>query len=104
MTEGTEVKKSTKTARALPDRQKKIMEPGRLLMLNPDVIILDEPFAGVHPSLMEVIYAYIQRVNDEGKAIIIISHQMDSIFSLSQRPLVPFSYTPLRSHDTGRHL
>ena len=37
---------------------------------------------------MEVIYAYIQRVNDEGKAIIIISHQMDSIFSLSQRLLV----------------
>ncbi len=57
-------------------------------MLNPDVIILDEPFAGVHPKLMEVIYAYIRRVNDDGKAIILISHQMDSIFSLSQRLLV----------------
>ena len=57
-------------------------------MLDPDVIILDEPFAGVHPRLMEVIYAYIQRVNDDGKAIILISHQMDSIFSLSQRLLV----------------
>jgi branched-chain amino acid transport system ATP-binding protein len=31
---------------------------------------------------------FIHRVNDEGKAIIIISHQMDSIFSLSQRLLV----------------
>ena len=37
---------------------------------------------------MEVIYAYIRRVNESGKAIIIISHQMDSIFSLSQRLLV----------------
>ena len=64
------------------------MELGRLLMLNPDVIILDEPFAGVHPKLMEVIYSYIRRVNDEGKAVIIISHQMDSIFTLSQRLLV----------------
>jgi branched-chain amino acid transport system ATP-binding protein len=37
---------------------------------------------------MEIIYAYIRRVNDAGKAIIIISHQMDSIFTLSQRLLV----------------
>ncbi|MFQ5623036.1 MAG: ABC transporter ATP-binding protein [Paracoccaceae bacterium] len=75
-------------AQALSGGQQKLLELGRLLMLNPDVIILDEPFAGVHPRLMEVIYAYIRRVNDEGKAIIIISHQMDSIFSLSERLLV----------------
>ncbi len=73
---------------ALSGGQQKLLELGRLLMLDPDVIILDEPFAGVHPRLMEVIYAYIRRVNESGKAIIIISHQMDSIFSLSQRLLV----------------
>jgi branched-chain amino acid transport system ATP-binding protein len=75
-------------ARALSGGQQKLLELGRLLMLDPDVIVLDEPFAGVHPKLMEVIYAYIRRVNEAGKAIIIISHQMDSIFSLSQRLLV----------------
>jgi branched-chain amino acid transport system ATP-binding protein len=75
-------------AQALSGGQQKLLELGRLLMLDPDVVILDEPFAGVHPRLMEIIYAYIRRVNDEGKAIIIISHQMDSIFSLSQRLLV----------------
>jgi branched-chain amino acid transport system ATP-binding protein len=75
-------------ARALSGGQQKLLELGRLLMLDPDVIILDEPFAGVHPKLMEVIYAYIRRVNQAGKAIIIISHQMDAVFSLSQRLLV----------------
>ena len=75
-------------AQALSGGQQKLLELGRLLMLDPDVIILDEPFAGVHPRLMEIIYAYIRRVNGDGKAIIIISHQMDSIFSLSQRLLV----------------
>jgi branched-chain amino acid transport system ATP-binding protein len=75
-------------AQALSGGQQKLLELGRLLMLDPDVVILDEPFAGVHPRLMEIIYAYIRRVNDEGKAIIIISHQMDSIFTLSQRLLV----------------
>lgn len=75
-------------ARALSGGQQKLLELGRLLMLDPDVIILDEPFAGVHPRLMEVIYDYVRRVNDSGKAIILISHQMDSIFSLCKRLLV----------------
>jgi branched-chain amino acid transport system ATP-binding protein len=57
-------------------------------MLDPDVIILDEPFAGVHPKLMETIYEYITTVNAQGKAFIIISHDMDTIFTLSQRLLV----------------
>ena len=75
-------------AQALSGGQQKLLELGRLLMLDPDIVILDEPFAGVHPRLMEIIYAYIRRVNDEGKSIILISHQMDSIFSLCERLLV----------------
>ena len=75
-------------ARALSGGQQKLLELGRLLMLDPDVIILDVPFAGVHPKLMEVIYAYIRRMKSEGKAIILISHQMDAIFALSERLIV----------------
>jgi ABC-type branched-subunit amino acid transport system ATPase component len=75
-------------AQALSGGQQKLLELGRLLMLDPEIIILDEPFAGVHPRLMEIIYRYINRVNDEGKAIILISHQMDSIFTLCRRLLV----------------
>ena len=75
-------------ARALSGGQQKLLELGRLLMLDPDVIILDEPFAGVHPRLMEVIYAYIRRMKAEGKAIVLISHQMDAIFALSERLIV----------------
>ncbi len=75
-------------AQSLSGGQQKLLELGRLLMLDPDIVILDEPFAGVHPKLMEIIYGYIRQVNEDGKAIIIISHQMDSIFSLSRRLLV----------------
>ncbi len=74
--------------RSLSGGQQKLLELGRLLMLDPDIIILDEPFAGVHPTLMETIYEYITTVNDQGKAFIIISHDMDTIFTLSQRLLV----------------
>jgi len=62
-------------------------------------VILDEPFAGVHPKLMEVIYDYIRRVNEQGKAMIIISHQMDSIFALCERLLV-LNYGDLIADDT----
>jgi branched-chain amino acid transport system ATP-binding protein len=74
--------------RNLSGGQQKLLELGRLLMLDPDIIILDEPFAGVHPKLMEKIYEYITTVNAQGKAFIIISHDMDTIFTLSQRLLV----------------
>jgi branched-chain amino acid transport system ATP-binding protein len=74
--------------RSLSGGQQKLLELGRLLMLDPDIIILDEPFAGVHPKLMETIYEYITTVNAQGKAFIIISHDMDTIFTLSDRLLV----------------
>ncbi len=75
-------------SRALSGGQRKLLELGRLLMLDPSVIILDEPFAGVHPRLQETIYSYIDRVYDAGKAIILISHDMAAVFELSHRLLV----------------
>lgn len=75
-------------ARSLSGGQQKLLELGRLLMLDPDLIILDEPFAGVHPKLMETIFDYINTVHEQGKAFIIISHDMDSIFTLSKRLMV----------------
>ena len=68
--------------------QQKLLELGRVLMLDPAVIFLDEPFAGVHPELCQQIYAYIYEVHTNGKAFIIVSHDMDSVFSLSERVLV----------------
>ena len=74
--------------RGLSGGQQKLLELGRLLMLDPDIIILDEPFAGVHPKLQETIYEYINKARTEGKAIVLISHDMGSIFALSERLVV----------------
>ncbi len=80
---------SGELARSLSGGQQKLLELGRLLMLDPDIIILDEPFAGVHPKLRETIWNFITTVNEEQKrAFIIISHDMDTIFTLSKRLLV----------------
>ncbi len=75
-------------ARSLSGGQQKLLELGRVLMLDPQLIILDEPFAGVHPRLRETICQFITMVHSEGKAFIIISHEMETIFGISQRLLV----------------
>jgi branched-chain amino acid transport system ATP-binding protein len=75
-------------ARSLSGGQQKLLELGRVLMLDPQLIILDEPFAGVHPKLRETICKFIDTVHEQGKAFVIISHEMETIFSLSQRLLV----------------
>ena len=72
----------------LSEGQKQRLAIARALIKDPDIMILDEPFAGVHPKLMEIIFQYIYRVNGDGKAIVIISHDMDTIFTLSKRLLV----------------
>jgi branched-chain amino acid transport system ATP-binding protein len=75
-------------ARSLSGGQQKLLELGQLLMTDPDLLLLDEPFAGVHPKLMETIFEYITTLHGQGKAFIIISHDMSSIFTLSQRLVV----------------
>jgi branched-chain amino acid transport system ATP-binding protein len=75
-------------ARSLSGGQQKLLELGQVLMTDPDLILLDEPFAGVHPKLMETIFEYITTLHAQGKAFIIISHDMGSIFTLSHRLIV----------------
>jgi len=75
-------------ARSLSGGQQKLLELGQVMMTDPDLILLDEPFAGVHPKLMETIFEYITTLHQQGKAFIVISHDMTSIFTLSQRLVV----------------
>jgi len=75
-------------ARSLSGGQQKLLELAQILMTDPDILLLDEPFAGVHPKLMETIFEYIHTVHAQGKTFIIISHDMSSIFTLSKRLVV----------------
>ena len=75
-------------ARNLSGGQQKLLELGRILMLDPEVIMLDEPFAGVHPKLKMEIHDYIREMHREGRTFIIISHDLQSIFNLSRRLIV----------------
>jgi neutral amino acid transport system ATP-binding protein len=72
-------------AGALSGGQRKLLEMGRALMTDPKLILLDEPAAGVNPTLINQICDRIQRWNQEGLTFLIIEHNMDVIMSLCDR-------------------
>lgn len=72
-------------AKELSGGQKKLLEFARILMLEPSMILLDEPFAGVHPELKEMMIDRISGRNADGVGFLLVSHDMDSIYSLSDR-------------------
>lgn len=61
---------------ALSGGQKKLLEIGRALMSEPRMILLDEPMAGVNPSLAEEIAAHLSALNADGITICLIEHDM----------------------------
>jgi len=69
-------------ASSLSGGQKKLLEIGRVLMAEPRIILLDEPVAGVNPSLAREIAAHLRRLADEGLTILLIEHHMDTIAAL----------------------
>ncbi|MGO4572679.1 ABC transporter ATP-binding protein [Microvirga sp. 2TAF3] len=71
--------------------QAKLLEFGRIMMLKPKLVLLDEPFGGVHPELKRFMYDTIRTWNAGGVTIILISHDMGSIFGLCRR-VVTLSY------------
>jgi neutral amino acid transport system ATP-binding protein len=81
-------KKAQDYAGALSGGQRKLLEMGRALMTNPKLILLDEPAAGVNPTLIKEICDRIVNWNREGMTFLIIEHNMDVIMSLCDRVCV----------------
>jgi branched-chain amino acid transport system ATP-binding protein len=59
-----------------------------LLMTEPQVLLLDEPFGGVHPELKSELEEYLLLLNRGGKTIILVSHEMPSVFRICRRLVV----------------
>ena len=72
-------------AGALSGGQRKLLEMARTLMTNPKLILLDEPAAGVNPTLINQICEHIVNWNQQGIAFLVIEHNMDVIMSLCDR-------------------
>ncbi|MEO3429900.1 ABC transporter ATP-binding protein [Pelagibius sp. CAU 1746] len=82
---------ATERASSLSGGQAKLLEFGRIMMLSPKLVLLDEPFGGVHPELKAFMYERIRDWNAAGVTVILVSHDMGSIFDLCRR-VVTLSY------------
>lgn len=73
---------------ALSGGQKKLVEIGRALMADPKVLLLDEPMAGVNPTLADEIAAHLVALNRDGLTICLIEHDMALIKRLCDPVIV----------------
>ena len=76
-------------AQGLSGGQKKLLELGRALMVEPQVILLDEPAAGVNRTLLRELTDIIQCLNTEkGCTVCLIDHDLDMVGRLCDRVIV----------------
>jgi branched-chain amino acid transport system ATP-binding protein len=65
--------------------QKKLLEFMRTMMFDPDMVLLDEPFGGINPALVERLTEIVLQLNRErGKTFLLISHEMPSVMRLCE--------------------
>ena len=75
-------------ARELSGGQKKLLELGRSIVNDPDILLLDEPLAGVNPKLAEDILQIILNLSEKGISILMVEHNIEAVMKISQRVIV----------------
>ena len=75
-------------ARELSGGQKKLLELGRSIIKKPEVLLLDEPLAGVNPKLAEDLLEIIQSLSNQGITILMVEHNIEAVMKISERVVV----------------
>ncbi|MDQ8032627.1 ABC transporter ATP-binding protein [Bordetella genomosp. 1] len=76
-------------AEELSGGQQKLLELARIMVARPKVVLLDEPFAGVNPSLAQLLIRVIAEVPREHDcSVVLVSHDLTSIYQLSHHIIV----------------
>ncbi|MCC6946146.1 MAG: ABC transporter ATP-binding protein [Bradyrhizobiaceae bacterium] len=75
---------ANKTAIELSGGQKRLLEFARALVTKPGLILMDEPFAGVHPQIKATLIRCIQEIVErEGASFLVVSHEVPDLVNLS---------------------
>jgi ABC-type branched-subunit amino acid transport system ATPase component len=68
--------------------QRKLLEIGRVIAMNANIILFDEPFAGLFPEVVKKIEEIIMDLKNEGKSIVLVEHNMAIIRKLCNHLIV----------------
>jgi branched-chain amino acid transport system ATP-binding protein len=75
-------------AGSLSGGQRKLLEMARALMVGPDMVMLDEPMAGVNPALTQSLLRHVKSLRDDGMTVLFVEHDMDMVRDISDWVIV----------------
>jgi neutral amino acid transport system ATP-binding protein len=75
-------------AGSLSGGQRKLLEMARALMVQPEMVMLDEPMAGVNPALKQSLLGHVKALRDRGMTVLFVEHDMDMVRDVADWVLV----------------
>jgi len=82
------IKKREDFAGSLSGGQRKLLEMARALMADPELVMLDEPMAGVNPALKQSLLGHVKSLRDDGRTVLFVEHDMDMVRDISDWVIV----------------
>ncbi len=73
---------ATEEARNLPYGKQRLLEIARALALDPELLLLDEPAAGLTAPDIKELIVFIRKIREHGVTVILIEHHMDVVMSM----------------------
>jgi branched-chain amino acid transport system ATP-binding protein len=90
-------------AGSLSGGQQRLVELARSLMLEPEMVILDEPSMGLDPQTRQIVFEMVERMNHDGKTILLVEQNARAGLKLSSRGIV-LENGIVRLTGTGREV
>ncbi|TSD65324.1 ABC transporter ATP-binding protein [Aeromicrobium piscarium] len=75
-------------AGSLSGGQRKLLEMARALMVDPELVMLDEPMAGVNPALKQSLLGRVKSLREDGRTVLFVEHDMDMVRDISDWVIV----------------
>jgi len=82
------IKKREDFAGTLSGGQRKLLEMARALMADPELVMLDEPMAGVNPALTQSLLGHVKDLREQGMTVLFVEHDMDMVRDISDWVIV----------------
>jgi len=80
--------KASDFAGSLSGGQRKLLEMARALMMEPRMVMLDEPMAGVNPALTQSLLSHVKDLREQGMTVLFVEHDMDMVRDISDWVIV----------------
>jgi neutral amino acid transport system ATP-binding protein len=81
-------KKRDDFAGTMSGGQRKLLEMARALMVGPEMVMLDEPMAGVNPALTQSLLGHVKALREDGMTVLFVEHDMDMVRDISDWVIV----------------